>query len=821
MADLQETPTDPQSSTPPVAPETPPDEPVNIVSPEGELSAVAPHELDAALAAGYRQATPDDEKNYTQQQAYGDTSQQVIAGLEGAAQGVIGPLAPMAEKALGVREEDILGRQKANPWAHGIGETAGLAGGMFTGFGEAALAEKLGALGLETAAKVVPEALIKKLPDIVPRIGAAATKAAIENGFIGGSDEVSKMMLNDPDASVGSAVVNNGLAGALIGGGISAVSPLWKATAGSKLGKVLEDVKGRLKYHLDNPDQVSAITDELQQHYSKLKNLNDETWGATGLKAQDIAKAMPEMNNEMLHQASSIDKKVGAAVRDLIESEDPNAKFLKREYDKYQKATLSPEATPASIFEAGQNLKQQLQEWSKFNKNIPPPIADRHFINTAKNLAYDLRTSLEDTNVWGKAAERQKAINAAASKFFKPLSFFEKRFTTEGPLGREVDPGKINTYLNQIGKPSAELKQGMLKEYLQASDAFEKAVGDIHSNLGLENPIAATPMSLTKQTLEELTPGAKIADYIVNKGASRLSGAALGAGAGALLGSTVGHEGFGALIGEHALGPFFSSILPNLVKPLIETPSNPGAFKAAVDYAASVVKGENIMGKATHNLFKAGREVLPQHLFPTDKERAKLDKFVSEAQQDPEKIMNVAGDTGHYMPNHAQAMGTMAASTVGYLASQKPKEVKQAPLDQTPVISATAKAQYNRQLDIAQQPLVVLHHLKNGTLTQQDVIALHTMYPALYSKLSQQLTDNMIKHISKGEPVPYNTRLGLSLFTAQPLDSTMTPQAIMAAQPQPTPPSPQGSKSTKNLSKLASQAQTPEQARAAEQAQGK
>jgi hypothetical protein len=49
-----------------------------------------------------------------------------------------------------------------------------------------------------------------------------------------------------------------------------------------------------------------------------------------------------------------------------------------------------------------------------------PSIADKDLIAKSKCLAYDVRNALEDTKVWGKAAERQQAINKAFSEFKLP-----------------------------------------------------------------------------------------------------------------------------------------------------------------------------------------------------------------------------------------------------------------------------------------------------------------------------------------------------------------------------------------------------------------
>ena len=128
-----------------------------------------------------------------------------IAALEGIAQGVAGPLATFAEtKLLGIKPEDIKGRAEANPWAHGIGEAAGLVGSMFTGVGEAALLEKIAA----PAAVALTSS----------KIGSTAIKGAIEAGLFQAGDELSKVILEDPEASAANAMTHGAMA--MMTGGI-------------------------------------------------------------------------------------------------------------------------------------------------------------------------------------------------------------------------------------------------------------------------------------------------------------------------------------------------------------------------------------------------------------------------------------------------------------------------------------------------------------------------------------------------------------------------------------------------------------------------
>jgi len=95
-------------------------------------------------------------------------------------------------------------------------------------------------------------------------------------------------------------------------------------------------------------------------------------------------------------------------------------------------------------------------------------------------------------------------------------------------------------------------------------------------------------------------------------------------------------------------------------------------------------------------------------------------------------------------------------------------------------------SRYNRALTIAQQPASVFQHIKDGTLQASDIEDLHNMYPNVYQHMQQIVTNEMMAAKGAGTTIPYKTRIGLSLFLGHPVDASMTPQAIQAAQPQST-----------------------------------
>lgn len=259
-------------------------------------------------------------------------------------------------------------------------------------------------------------------------------------------------------------------------------------------------------------------------------------------------------------------------------------------------------------------------------------------------------------------------------------------------------------------------------------------------------------------------------------------------------------------------------------------PVSAQGFKSMVEMMASTIKGENLVGKATKDIFTAGREVLPSHMLPSERDRTKLDKELLKAQEDGGRtLMNMGNDTAHYLPEQAAAGAQTTMNAVNYLNSLRPKQVKLSPLDAKPIVSQAAKAKFDRALNIAQQPLVILNHIKQGTLTQGDMQTMRTLYPSLYKSMSEKLTAQVSDSVEKGKVIPYSTRIGLSMFLGQPLDSTMMPQnmaSIQAIQQGATvgaqgpnqgqeQPGQGPKRSTASLSKMPGMAQSADQARQA------
>lgn len=486
--------------------------------------------------------------------------------------------------------------------------------------------------------------------------------------------------------------------------------------------------------------------------------------------------------------------------------------------------TRSQLPDPSAVFKATENLKRQFQEWSQYNKALVP-ISERPFRDASKGMASSLKESLEDSKVWGDAGNVQKAYNKAISPLYDIQKEFLGKFASKEMGERVADPTKINTYLNQAEKTKAGLKSNYVRNYLDQTQKAADSINEAYINHGLEQPLEEklNPTPVLEHSLNTPpSPGVTLARWTQRGGAATMAGRGAGEmGASAVgggLGALVGHPLVGAWMGEKVLTPVFSA----LAKPLAESAIHAGAAKASVDYVGNVIKGGKTLSDAASSFFKSGAEIFPKSLIPDMASREKLEKSLEYA-QNPQNLLNVGGNIGHYLPAHQTAAAAMSQTAVNYLQSLKPKQLQNSPLDKPTPVDRFAQEKYNRQIDIAQQPLLALKYAKQGTLQPQDVMTINTIYPGLAKKMVSQVQEEMINHISESGTIPYKMRVSLSLLSGSPLDSTMTQpnmQAIMNANAPMSPPQSQAkpkkvSQSTaKTMEKTNSLYQTPDQARA-------
>lgn len=205
---------------------------------------------------------------------------------------------------------------------------------------------------------------------------------------------------------------------------------------------------------------------------------------------------------------------------------------------------------------------------------------------------------------------------------------------------------------------------------------------------------------------------------------------------------------------------------------------HPAAFRASVDYLNSAIRGHNALDSHMNTFFDPQK--VSDQIKPDEKSRKSLDEFLLEARENPNTLLDVGGSLGHYLPEHAAQLGATAAMATEYLNSLRPTKTQNGPLDTPTQPDQNAEANFHRQLDLAQNPMLVLQRVRNGMLLPKDVKTVQTLYPALYKSMTEKMTEAIVDAQAKKKTIPYRQRVAMSMFLGQPMDSTMSPSSMQA-----------------------------------------
>lgn len=135
----------------------------------------------------------------------------------------------------------------------------------------------------------------------------------------------------------------------------------------------------------------------------------------------------------------------------------------------------------------------------------------------------------------------------------------------------------------------------------------------------------------------------------------------------------------------------------------------------------------------------------------------------------------------HVAPNMAPHIHSTAMRAIQFLGSRMPGTGNELIQDEKEAPSQAEKEKWLELHHVINDPASVLEHVKNNTLTGHHVEALQTVYPDLHQEMVAKIAEHLGNLKQKGQEVPYQKRLSLSLLTGQPLDSTMTPESMQAA----------------------------------------
>lgn len=398
-----------------------------------------------------------------------------------------------------------------------------------------------------------------------------------------------------------------------------------------------------------------------------------------------------------------------------------------------------------------------------------------------------------------------------------------------GQALEKIQNAKLGEYLDNLAIGLGAASKG---------EEHVAAIGAMHDMLG-----------------EKVPKGVEHGVRLYSEMSKHIAGAVAETAAGAV-GALIGHasgmggEALGARLGYEAakrwIAPYADKLASTTINKRIATPVLLKALSVgehygitnALNYGTKAAKGLNSTTKAVEDLFNiGGKEAM--HALESDND--KLDKSIQnndveqqvqdmQQQSQPQnfaeggavqvKPLESSGGVASLYPAQHQMLTSAKVRMSDYLKQLRPQEPQQMMYD-TKHRDATKERTYRSALSIANAPLSVITHLKHGTMTLEHVKHLNSMYPELHDHLSKKLTETMMKHQYDEEKRPsYKIRQGLAMFMGSPLDSTMTPQSITAAQATFQPQQPQqpqqgqkNKKGTGSLSKFSKDYQTASQSR--------
>lgn len=734
--------------------------------------------------------------------------------------------------------EEIKAYKETNPTATPVGEVAGILGAIAapeTGILGALSApvkavSRIGGAVTEAAAPAI-EGLVGSAanPTIGKVLGQAAGHALgsiAEGEFYTTGNAVSENALGDPDAlgekllgHLGPDALLYGSLGALIGGGKEIIPrALEKAgvktqAVGETLGKVLakassvvsgkayEDIapltkgigtaegaamrRSAREGFKERESTARELADGLaEQHDAVSKATKDYYEGA---RPEEISKLMGEVPYDRAFDAAS---NLSGKLRDVtkVMRQDPEiyssvgrVKKLENIRDGFEKRVL--DATKSEeIYHAVNDAKGQIQDLTKWGGAPVPAEADT--VNAIKDIGREFRTHLENPAIYGEAGARQGALNSAYSEFASASKDFTKAFGKKLASGElKIDPGKVNTFLGQMGRPGADIKQQILADYLEASQGLTKQMGETSKN-AVSKIDTDKLMDLFKKT-QGIAEGAESELEAVNqlKRLKTFGEGGHGLGGAAAVGAAAHLMGVPITLAEGAYGVYHT----------LKNPAEMVRILSAVETATQKVS--NAINKGSSAIFKIGEGAEALKSYGAEKynssedRRNNHDKFrpeLSDLASNPEKLIaHLTKNTdvlNQVAPKTAASVQGAMVRATQFLQQKLPQGGPQKPLSPKYIPSDAELAKWHKYYSAIETPTNALHDVARGTLVPETMEALSAVYPKMLSEMQSSVMDKMTTVMAKEKLIPYRTKLSLSMFLGSDMVNSLDPKSMLANQ---------------------------------------
>lgn len=677
-----------------------------------------------------------------------------VKGLGGAVEGAAYGLGQsISEASLG--DEDLTAEKVlANTG------TAAFLGGAFSAAlvpGRLALQKSLSTT--KKAYTGLKESLLGKFEPIVDDVGAAEVKAIEQAVPDGTFDPTPK----GPTEQFRPGILARGLA---------------KAKAeieGKTENEIVENLRRIADQQYISPKDLDAKGATLRKN---LQNVYNEITKLSGKVTNEVRPAEIEnllVGAPVAPAKASFENFVMRGLELIQEMESKEFRYNKPIYKTIEDiltGMLDESATytkSADYFKGLNEIKQRLYDETLKGRKLKPDmdIDKKKTIMTFRVYQQDILKGLEDENVWGMAASRQQAYNAAVSKLLGSIenkSDFAASFLIKGKKGKDiVSARKVKSFLREINDDRSERGRFGMAEFLNAAENYiPKAEETVRNAPNFDIDIPAIKEYIKKSAMT----ATEAKDYVT---------------------TFQGGMGFVTDMMQQAASGNYGVAAASFLKGITEPANMVDALSVVEKKASGVTK---VINKAVKSIFEKTRPAAKgAGILIEEEPKKRADKYKKAIDQlddltnNPVELLNklekATENSFNVAPKISQATQMTVMRAVGFLAEKKPKPIHQSPMDEQYEPSQAQMIKYLRYDEAVENPLVILSQLERNNVLPETTETLQMVYPRLYADIQASIMGEIAdKMSSKSFNLPYQKRIVLSNFLGVNLDSTMIPEII-------------------------------------------
>lgn len=714
------------------------------------------------------------------EEKYGTIPEQAKTALESGASGATLGLSKIAEtKLLGVKPEDIAGREEANPVTAGVSNIAGNVGLAAATGGGSAVAKGTG-------------------------LGAKVLAGGIEGTALGAQNVAEDYAIGDPNLNAQKVIANLGI-GAAFGGGLGALSKGFEVALPAvtqKLNDSISSLKEAAFGTKEAPGFLGATGREildgwhgqgLEENQDNIrafsKNMGDmvDAGRKSANKLYDeympvsINRALNGMDvNTAKEGVGMILEPVSAEVKNIVENPEEFTPAIRKQVNNAWNTVNYDIGKSETAPEAYLKLAQFAKDTAKIVKmDVLPTSSQQAARDAMGRIQTQIRTGLRDPTVWGQEAtdifnsvsDRYSSWKTALSNIQKDL--MKKEVSPTGFSKYVMDPADAKSLFNKYNDVSQDLRKAHLSSLIdEAKNIASVSESHLAGQEG-EKSISQKLTELEKQH-GELRDVAQAMQKRV-KGESLIGLPALGA-----VGFAVAHH---PVVAATIAGVKLASKFSNPY----ELGATLGKSYNTIKTIGSLVnKTSKAINSGTKGVFSTGAR-LSTISVPTNmstQEYNKTTQRISELANNPDTLGNHLTDQTNNMyeaaPNVSQGIHSSTIAALQFLNSKIPRPPNQLIGSDEWEPNNDQKQLFNEYYNAVNDPISLLNNIKDGSLSHPALEAVQAVYPHLLQEMRQNLISNTTP--DKLRTLNYSAKMAMAKFLGQPLDENMTPASIMSNQ---------------------------------------